>query len=421
MIPFNKPYLTGKEAHYLYQAVNSGHISGNGVYTKQCQSFFEEYWGFKKALLTTSCTDALEMCALLLDIQPGDEVIMPSYTFVSTALAFVRQGAKIVFADSRQDNPGINEDSIENLITSKTKAIVPVHYAGVACNMDKIMAIANKHNLFIVEDAAQAIDSYFSSPSGLGAKNKNDLELVPNSLETGTESKNSPLGVGGENKRFTSEVNKAQRPLGSIGHLGCFSFHETKNIQCGEGGLLAINDEHFIKRAEILWEKGTNRAEFFRGEVNKYGWVDTGSSFLPNELTASFLYAQLENLGAIQLKRKQIWNRYYKGLKDIAEKGHIQLPLIPDYATNNAHMFYVICDCIENRSRLIDYLKSKNIHAVFHYLSLHLSPYYNNKHDGRELNNSERFEACLLRLPLYYELDEEQQDLIIKEICNFFA
>ncbi|MBP7077719.1 MAG: dTDP-4-amino-4,6-dideoxygalactose transaminase, partial [Bacteroidales bacterium] len=244
MIPFNKPHITGKEVHYIYDAVASGKISGNGKYTKKCQSFFEEIWGFKKTLMTTSCTDALEMAALLLDIKPGDEVIVPAYTFVSTALAFVRQGAKIVFADSRPDHPGIDETGIEKLITPRTKVIVPVHYAGVACDMDKIMNLADKYKLWVVEDAAQAIDSYYKG-----------------------------------------------QPLGRIGHLGCFSFHETKNIQCGEGGMLAINDERFMKRAEIIWEKGTNRAEFFRGEVNKYGWVDIGSSFLPSEVISAFLWA----------------------------------------------------------------------------------------------------------------------------------
>ena len=263
MIPFNKPYLTGKEAHYMYQAVYTGKLSGNGVFTKKCQNFFEEKCGFKKALLTTSCTDALEMCAILCNVQPGDEVIVPSYTFVSSALAFVRQGAKIVFADSMASNPNIDADKLEALITPKTKVIVPVHYAGVACDMDKIMEIANRHNLFVVEDAAQAIDSYYKG-----------------------------------------------RPLGSIGHLSAFSFHETKNIIAGEGGLLAINDERFIRRAEIIWEKGTNRSEFFRGEVNKYGWVDTGSSFLPSEVIAAFLWAQLENMEEIQKMRRHT-NRYY--------------------------------------------------------------------------------------------------------------
>jgi dTDP-4-amino-4,6-dideoxygalactose transaminase len=256
MIPFNKPYLTGKEMHYIYQAVYSGKISGNGLFTKKCQLFFEEKYGFKKTLLTTSCTDALEMCAILSNIKPGDEVIIPSYTFVSTALAFVREGAKIIFADSNSKNPNIDVSRIEKLISVRTKAIVVVHYAGIACDMDVVMELANKYKLLIIEDAAQAIDSYYKG-----------------------------------------------KALGSIGHLAAFSFHETKNINCGEGGMLVINDQNFFRRAEIIWEKGTNRSEFFRGEVNKYQWVDTGSSFLPSEINAAYLYAQLENLDDIQTKR----------------------------------------------------------------------------------------------------------------------
>ncbi len=365
MIPFNKPHITGKEVHYIYDAVATGKISGNGKYTNMCQRFFEERWGFKKTLLTTSCTDALEMCALLLDIRPGDEVIVPSYTFVSTALAFVRQGARIVFADSRPDHPGIDEDKIEALITPKTKAIVPVHYAGIACDMDKIMEIANRHNIFVVEDAAQAIDSYFTNNSQLST----------------------------HNSKF---------PLGTIGHLSAFSFHETKNIQCGEGGLLGINDDRFVKRAEIIWEKGTNRAEFFRGEVNKYGWVDTGSSFLPSEITAAFLWAQLEELDKIQARRKEIWNNYYDGLNAWANENGVQRPIIPSYATNNGHMFYLVCPTPEFRTDLIRKLKENGIHAVFHYLSLHKSEFYHAKHDGRELPQADQYSECLVRLPVYY-------------------
>ncbi|KAF0236570.1 MAG: lipopolysaccharide biosynthesis [Prolixibacteraceae bacterium] len=371
MIPFNKPYLTGKEMHYIYQAVYSGKISGNGMFTQKCQKFFEERFGFKKALLTTSCTDALEMCAILANIEPGDEIIMPSYTFVSTALAFVRQGAKIVFADSHTDHPGIDETNIEELITSKTKTIVPVHYAGVACDMDKIMALANKYNLLVIEDAAQAIESFYKG-----------------------------------------------RPLGSIGHLAAFSFHETKNINAGEGGLLAINDERFINRAEIIWEKGTNRSEFFRGEVNKYGWVDTGSSFLPSEIIAAYLWAQLENLDDIQKQRTKIWNKYNKGLMIWASENGIKLPLVPDYSTNNGHMYYLVCKSLEQRDELILKLKKNDILAVFHYLSLHNSEYYHEKHDGRILKNSDRFSNCLLRLPMYYELDEKQIDAIINLLIN---
>ena len=365
MIDFNRPYLTGREAHYMYQAVMKGKLSGNGEFTKRCQSFFEERYGFKKCLLTTSCTDALEMAAILCDIQPGDEVIVPSYTFVSSALAFVREGARIVFADSMERNPNIDAEKIEELITPKTKVIVPVHYAGVACDMDKIMEIANKYNLIVVEDAAQAIDSYYKGC-----------------------------------------------PLGSIGHLSAFSFHETKNIIAGEGGMLAINDERFIRRAEIIWEKGTNRAEFFRGEVNKYGWVDTGSSFLPSEVVAAFLWAQLEELDYIQNRRKLLWNKYYELLKPLAAKGIFTLPDVPDYATNNAHMFYLVCNNLEERTALIKKIKENGAQAVFHYLSLHSSEYYKDKHDGRDLLNCDRYADCLVRLPLFYELEEKQVDYI---------
>ena len=363
MIPFNKPFLTGKETHYIYEAVNSGKISGNGIFTKKCQQWFEEQYGFKKVLLTTSCTDALEMAAILANIQPGDEVIVPSYTFVSTAIAFVRQGATIIFADSYSNNPNIDADKIEELINPKTKAIVPVHYAGVACDMDKIMELASKYNLLVIEDAAQAIDSFYTGKDGV------------------------------------------KRALGSIGHLAAFSFHETKNIIAGEGGMLTINDDRFIERAEIIWEKGTNRSQFFRGEVNKYGWVDTGSSFLPSEIIAAFLWAQIENLDAIQEKRKELWNLYYNGFKKLQSSLNIKLPEVPAYATNNAHMFYLVFNEATGRSNFINVLKENNIHAVFHYLSLHNSEYYQAKHDGRVLINSDKFTECLVRLPLFYELN----------------
>lgn len=374
MIPFNKPFLTGKEAHYMYEAVYTGKLSGNGKFTKLCQKYFEDRYGFKKALMATSCTDALEMAAILCDVKPGDEVIVPSYTFVSSALAFVRQGAKIVFADSYSNNPNIDADKLESLITEKTKVIVPVHYAGVACDMDKIMAIAEKYNLLVVEDAAQSIDSFYKG-----------------------------------------------RPLGSIGHLAAFSFHETKNVISGEGGLLAINDERFIRRSEIIWEKGTNRSEFFRGEVNKYGWVDTGSSFLPSETISAFLYAQLENLDMIQNRRKEIWQQYHEGLSELQEKGIIQLPYIPEYATNNAHMFYIVCRSLEERTELIKYLKENGVCAVFHYLSLHLSDYNRNHSDYiPDLPSCDRFADCLVRLPMYYELKDEEVKMIIKLIVEFF-
>ncbi|MGL1890236.1 MAG: dTDP-4-amino-4,6-dideoxygalactose transaminase [Spirochaetaceae bacterium] len=373
-IPFNKPYLAGKELYNIEQSVLTGHISGNGKYTNKCQEFFKDRYSFNKTLLTTSCTDALEMCALLLDIKPGDEVIIPSYTFVSTALAFVREGAIIKFADSRKDRPGIDEETIEELITEKTKAIVIVHYAGIACDMDKIMEIANRNEIFVIEDAAQAIDGKY--------KNKS---------------------------------------LGGIGHLGTFSFHETKNIQCGEGGLLIINDDRFIKRAEILWEKGTNRAEFFRGEINKYGWVDTGSSFLPSEIVAAFLFAQLEEIENIQQTRINIWNKYYESLKVFDGKGVIELPIIPDFSTNNAHMFYLTFNSNNQRTEFISRLKERNISTVFHYISLHSSEYYNSKHDGRKLIESDRYTDTLVRLPLYYELFENGLEGLIEEIKDVLS
>ncbi len=372
MIPFNKPYLTGKEAHYMYDAVNSGKLSGNGKYTKMCHAFFQDKFGFKKCLLTTSCTDALEMAALLINIQPEDEVIMPSYTFVSTANAFVLRGAKIVFADSRKDHPGIDEEAIEGLITPKTRAIVPVHYAGVACDMDRIMELANRYSLFVVEDAAQAIDSYYTGKNGV------------------------------------------KKPLGSIGHLAAFSFHETKNIISGEGGMLVINDEQFAKRAEILWEKGTNRAAFFRGEVDKYGRVDIGSSFLPSEIIAAFLYAQLEHLEQIQQKRRDIWNYYNDKLGQWASENDIDLPFIPDFATNNGHLFYMVCKNLEQRTQIVEKLKTNGILSVFHYLSLHQSQFYRNKHTGSDLPQSNRYSDCLLRLPLFFELSTSD----ITRVCD---
>lgn len=375
MIDFNRPCLTGKEAHYMYQAVFNKQLSGNGMFTKKCQDFFIQRYGFKKCLLTTSGTDALEMCAMLCNLQQGDEVIIPSYTFVSTALAFLREGATVVFADSMDSNPNLDAEKLESLITPKTKVIVPVHYAGVACDMDVIMSIAEKYNLIVVEDAAQAIDSFYKG-----------------------------------------------KPLGGCGHLGAFSFHETKNITAGgEGGLLSINDERFIRRSEILWEKGTNRAEFFRGAVNKYGWVDMGSSFLPAEINAAFLWAQLENLDEIQNQRKKLWERYFMGLQKLATKGLVRLPQIPDYATNNAHMFYLVCRNLEERTGLIKYLKEHDVQAPFHYLSLHKSEYYLNHSDLRpELPNCDMYADCLVRMPMFYELTEEQVDYVVCLIKDFF-
>lgn len=372
MIPFNKPYLTGKEAHYLYQAVLSGKISGDGIFTKKCHSWFEERYGFQKSLLTTSCTDALEMAAILVNIEPGDEVIAPSYTFVSTVNAFVLRGAKIVFVDCLPDHPNMDVSQIEALITQKTKVILPVHYAGIACDMGPIMELAAKYGLFVVEDAAQAIDSYFNS-----------------------------------------------QPLGSIGHLAGFSFHETKNIISGEGGMLAINEPGLTERAEIIREKGTNRSQFFRGQVDKYSWVDIGSSFLPSDIIAAFLFAQLEHLDDIQAKRKAIWDLYNEKLAILTRYG-VQLPYIPAYATNNAHMFYLVCNSLDERTALIQLLKDNGILSVFHYLSLHKSQFYTEKHDGRPLPETDRYADCLVRLPLFYELETDDVLKITDLILGFY-
>lgn len=373
MIPFNKPYLQGDELVYISQAVSGGKISGDGAFTKKCHEFFEKKYGFKKVLLTTSCTDALEMAAILLDIQPDDEVIAPSYTFVSTVNAFSLRGAKLVFVDSYSDNPNVDPIAIRNSITDKTKAIVVVHYAGVACDMAAIMAISEEFNIPVVEDAAQAIDSYYND-----------------------------------------------KPLGSIGTFGTFSFHETKNIISGEGGMLVINDERYIERAEIIREKGTNRASFFRGEVNKYGWVDIGSSFLPSDIIAAYLYAQLENLDDIQARRKEIWDRYYANLHSLMAEEKIMMPVIPDYATNNSHMFYIVCDNLSTRTDLIKFLKDNGVHAVFHYLSLNKSEFYLSGNEDITLPNSDHFTDCLLRLPMFYELTLDEVDYICKKIVEFY-
>ena len=376
MIDFNRPYSTGKEETYIIDAVRNKKLSGNGKYTKLCQSLFEERYNVQKVLLTTSCTDALEMSAILTNIKEGDEVIVPSYTFVSSALAFIRERATIVFADSQPNHPNIDASKIESLISPKTKAIVVVHYAGIACEMDEIMALAKKYKLCVIEDAAQAINSLYKT-----------------------------------------------QYLGTIGDLGAFSFHETKNIQCGEGGLITINNKKFENRAEIIWEKGTNRAEFFRGEVNKYGWVDTGSSFLPSEISSAYLFAQLENIDLIQSKRIELWERYNSNLKEASQLFNFNLPKTPDYATNNAHMFYIIVENIETRSQLISFLKEQNIHAVFHYLALHNSDYYSNLKSQKEIDlpNAVKFENQLLRLPLYFDLKIEDVDFICNQIKAFYT
>lgn len=373
MIPFNKPYITKLEKKYVTEALFSGSIASNGNFTKRCEDFFETKYGFEKVFLTTSCTSALELAAILINIQADDEVIVPSYTYVSTANAFVLRGAKIVFADSSSENPNIDTDSIESLITKRTKAIVPVHYAGIACDMDKITQLAKKYNLSVVEDAAQAINSFYKS-----------------------------------------------KPLGSMGDFGTCSFHETKNITSGEGGMLVINDKKYTNKAEIVKNKGTNRSDFLKGTINKYEWVDMGSSFAPNEYTASVLYAQLEKLEIIQQIRERKWRNYYNQLKPLENEGKLSLPYIPDYATNNWHMFYLLCKNITERTNLISYLYKNGVQAVFHYQNLHNSIYYKDKHDGRILSNAERYTDCLLRLPLYCELSNVKQNKVIKLISSFY-
>jgi dTDP-4-amino-4,6-dideoxygalactose transaminase len=359
-IQFNKPFIAGRELEYIRDAVERGKLTGDGHYTRLCHSFFEHRYAFARCLLTTSCTDALEMAALLTRIQEGDEVIVPSYTFVSTANAFVLRGARIVFADSGPDEPNLDVSQLEALITPRTRAIVPVHYAGVAVDMDPLLDLARRHNITVIEDAAQAIESRYKG-----------------------------------------------RPLGGLGHFAAFSFHETKNIISGEGGMLVINRPDQAARAEIIWEKGTNRSAFFRGETDKYNWVDLGSSFLPSELTAAFLWAQLESLERIQQKRILLWETYAQELGILAERGLARTPYLPDYATNNAHMYYLVCGSLDERDALIAHLKAQGYRAVFHYQALHASPYYRDRHDGRELPWAMLYSDRLLRLPMYFELEED--------------
>lgn len=374
MIRFNKPYMFGQELEYVNEAVIDGRLAGNGRFTKACHEFFQTRYGFKKVLMTTSCTDALEMSAILLRIQPGDEVIIPSYTFVSTANAFALRGAKIVFADSSKDHPNVSIDSIKECISDRTKAIVVVHYGGVACEMDQLLELCNEHEISLVEDAAQAIEASYKG-----------------------------------------------RPLGSFGDCATFSFHETKNVVSGEGGLLVINNEELLKRAEIIWEKGTNRTAFFRGEVDKYSWVDLGSSFLPSELISAYLFGQLENVETIQTGRVRIWETYYSALQDLAISGMFTLPKIPSFATNNAHVFYIVCRNVEERNELLSHLKDKGIGAVFHYLSLHKSEFFKEKHDERELINADRFSDCLVRLPLHLHLTDADVAYIVDCIKDFYT
>lgn len=373
MIPFNKPYMTGRELDYIKLAVESGKISGDGGFTRKCHAWLEQRLGRGRAFLTSSCTDALEAAAILCDLEPGDEVIMPSFTFVSTSNAFVLRGARIRFVDSRPDHPNMDARLIEEVINERTRVIVPVHYAGMACDMDMIDRIATRHDLRVVEDAAQGIDSFWRG-----------------------------------------------RALGTLGHLAAFSFHETKNLISGEGGSLHVNDPKLVARAEVVREKGTNRSSFFRGEVDKYGWVDVGSSFLPSDVTAAFLYAQLETCDDIQARRRAIWRRYHEQLSDLQAQGHLQLPEVPDGATNNAHMYYITCPSLHVRTELIESLKAAGVMAVFHYQSLHASRYYAGLHDGRPLPNADRYTECLVRLPLYFELTDVQVDTVCDAIRMFY-
>jgi len=365
-IPFNKPYMTGRELWYITQAHTNGHLAGDGMFTKKCHAWLEARTGAHKALLTHSCTAALEMAAILADIQPGDEVIMPSYTFVSTANAFVLRGGVPVFVDIRLDTHNIDETKIEAAITPRTRAIVPVHYAGVACEMDTIMNIARRHNLLVIEDAAQGIMSTYKG-----------------------------------------------KPLGSIGHLGAYSFHETKNIISGEGGALLINDERFAERAEIIREKGTNRSQFFRGQVDKYTWVDIGSSYLPGEVIAAFLWAQMEEADQITHKRRAIWSFYHQALAPLEMAEKLRRPVVSKECNHNAHMYYIVLPNLETRTQTIAQMKGAGINTVFHYVPLHDAPYGKNHgraHDGLPITRMTS--DCLLRLPLWLGVEAYQQNVV---------
>ena len=375
MIPFNKPFLTGNEIKYITEAHSLGQLAGDGKFTKLCSTWLEKRTGCHKAFLTHSCTAALEMSAILIDIKPGDEVIMPSFTFVSTANAFVLRGGVPVFVDIRPDTLNIDESLIEAAITNKTKAIVPVHYAGISCEMDTIMEIARKYKLFVIEDAAQGISASYKG-----------------------------------------------KPLGSIGHLGCYSFHETKNIISGEGGALLINDPSLAERAEIIREKGTNRSKFFQGLIDKYTWIGIGSSFLPGEITAAFLWAQMQNADNITANRIAIWNRYHSAFSRFEELGLFRRPIVPDYLLHNAHMYYLLLPNHVNRANFISEMRKNNINCVFHYVPLHSSPsgkLYGRIHQSLNITNMQSFR--LVRLPFFLQLYEAQQDHVIKTVTKLLS
>lgn len=374
-INFNIPTYTNRTIEYISDVLQSGHISGDGKYTKLCDNWFRNKLGCDKALLVHSGTAALEISALLLDLHPGDEVIMPSYTFCSTANAFVLQGAIPVFVDIRADSLNIDETKIEAAITNKTKAICVVHYAGVACEMDTIMNIAKKYNLIVIEDAAQAFDSYYKG-----------------------------------------------RPLGTIGDMGCFSFHETKNIMSGEGGLFITNNDQYSEQAEIIREKGTNRSKFFRGQIDKYTWVSKGSSYLPSDIIGAYLYSILEIAGKIQNKRKYIWNKYYEAFEYFEKQGKIKRPIVPEYATNNAHMFYLLFNCLEDRTKFINYMKENCIYTPFHYIPLHSAPAGIKfcKTIGK-MDITNKVSETIVRLPIYFDMSNEQLNRIINTILQFWS
>lgn len=374
MIPFNRPFMPEKGLTYVTEAFHSGKVSGDGIFTKRCEHFLAERYGAHRTLMTTSCTDALELAALLCGVQAGDEVILPSFTFVSTANAFALRGAKLVFVDSLPDHPNLDPACVREVLSERTKVIVPVHYAGVAVDLAPLMEMARGVGAYIVEDAAQAIEATYRG-----------------------------------------------QPLGAIGDFGAFSFHETKNVHCGEGGLLALRHASHAQRAEILREKGTNRTAFFRGEIDKYGWVDVGSSFLPSDILAALLWAQIEQLEEISARRHRLWQRYFDALFGLESSGWLKLPVIPADAGHNAHAFYLVLADESTRARLIAHLKAKGIMAVFHYQSLHASPYFIDKHDGRPLPNANRFSECLVRLPLFHALQDQEQGRIIDAVLEFFG